>query len=55
VARLSLLLDRMERVPVFLFSEADKQMDYWLVFKPLNPDWLPEWQDGPVYMDTREL
>lgn len=55
VSKLTLLLDRMERVPNFLFTEADKQMDYWLVFKSLNPEWEPEWQDSPIYVDTREL
>jgi len=55
VSKLSLLLDRMDRVPVFLFSEAIKQMDYWMVFKSLNPAWTPEWQDAPIYIDTREL
>lgn len=55
VSKLSLLLDRMDVVPTFLFEEASKQMDYWMVFKRLNPDWIPEWQDGPVYIDTREL
>lgn len=55
VNKLTLLLDRMDPVPSFLFSEAYKQMDYWMVFKPLNPDWVPEWQDGPIYTDSREL
>jgi ribosomal protein S18 acetylase RimI-like enzyme len=55
VSKLSLLLDRMDRVPTFLFAEASRQMDYWLAFKSLNPEWTPEWQDGPIYIDTREL
>ncbi len=55
VSKLTLLLDRMDRVPNFLFAEADRQMDYWLVFKSLNPDWQPEWQDTPIYVDTRDL
>ncbi len=55
VSKLTLLLDRMERVPNFLFAEADRQMDYWFAFKSLNPDWVPEWQDAPIYVDTREL
>ncbi len=55
VSKISLLLDRMDRVPIFFFSEAHNQMDYWMVFKSLNPDWTPEWQDGPIYIDTREL
>ncbi len=55
VSKLSLLIDRMDRVPVFLFSEAYKQMEYWMVFKSLNGDWIPEWQDAPLYVDTREL
>ncbi len=55
VSKLSLLIDRMDRVPVFLFSEAYKQMEYWMVFKSLNRDWIPEWQDAPLYVDTREL
>ena len=55
VSKLSLLLDRMTVVPTFIFSEAIKQLDYWMVFKTLNDDWIPEWQDGPIYVDTREL
>lgn len=55
VSKLSLLLDRMDRVPTFLFSEAYTQMDYWMVFKSLKPDWCPDWQDGPMYIDAREL
>jgi ribosomal protein S18 acetylase RimI-like enzyme len=55
VSKLTLLIDRMDRLPVFMFAEAYKQMDYWMVFKSLNPDWTPEWQDGPIYVDTREL
>ena len=55
VSKLTLLIDRMEKVPTFMFSEAYKQMDYWMAFKSLNPDWTPEWQDGPLYVDTREL
>lgn len=55
VSKLTLLLDRMDRVPTFFFAEAYKQMDYWMVFKPLNPDWIPEWQDTPIYVDSREL
>jgi len=55
VSKLSLLLDRTDRVPAFLFAEAVAQMDYWMVFKRLNPDWIPDWQDAPIYIDTREL
>lgn len=55
VSKITLLLDRMDRVPTYFFSEAAKQMDYWMVFKPLNDDWSPEWQDTPIYVDTREL
>ncbi len=55
VSKITLLLDRMDRVPNFLFAEAYKQMDYWVVFKALTPDWQPEWQDRPIYVDTREL
>jgi ribosomal protein S18 acetylase RimI-like enzyme len=55
VSKLTLLIDRMDRLPVFMFAEAYKQMDYWMVFKSLNPDWTPDWQDGPIYVDTREL
>ncbi len=55
VSKLSLLLDRADRVPAFLFAEAVAQMDYWMVFKRLNPDWVPDWQDAPIYIDTREL
>jgi ribosomal protein S18 acetylase RimI-like enzyme len=55
VGKLTLLLDRMDRMPVFLFADAYKQMDYWMVFKSLDPDWVPEWQDAPLYVDTREL
>lgn len=55
VSKFTLLLDRMDRVPSFLFAEAYRQLDYWLVFKSLNPDWLPEWQDAPIYVDTRDL
>ncbi len=53
--KVTLLLDRMDPAAPFLFSEAYKQMDYWMVFKSLNPDWIPEWQDGPIYTDAREL
>jgi ribosomal protein S18 acetylase RimI-like enzyme len=55
VSKLTLLIDRMEPVPTFMFTEADKQMDYWFVFKSLNSSWEPEWQDSPIYVDTREL
>ncbi len=55
VNKLTLLIDRMDRIPIFLFSEAIRQMDYWMVFKSLNPDWIPEWQDTPIYVDAREL
>lgn len=55
VSKLTILIDRMDRIPTFFFSEASNQMDYWMVFKSLNPDWTPEWQDGPIYMDSREL
>lgn len=55
VSKLTLLLDRMDRVPAFLFEESYKQMDYWMVFKTLDPGWVPEWQDAPIYLDTREL
>lgn len=55
VSKLTLLLDRQDRVPIFLFDEADRQIDYWLSFKSLNPAWVPEWQDRPVYVDTRDL
>ena len=55
VGKLTLLLDRMERAPLFLFDEAIKQLDYWMVFRSLNPDWTPEWQDGPIYVDSREI
>lgn len=55
VSKLTILLDRMDRVPNFLFAEADTQIDYWFSFKSLNPDWVPEWQDAPIYVDTRDL
>jgi ribosomal protein S18 acetylase RimI-like enzyme len=55
VSKLSMLLDRMAIVPQFVFAEAVTQLDYWMMFKTLNPDWIPEWQDGPIYVDTREL
>jgi hypothetical protein len=55
VSKLTMLIDRMDRIPTFFFSEAFNQMDYWMVFKSLNPDWTPEWQDGPIYMDARDL
>jgi len=55
VSKLSLLLDRTDRVPGFLFAEASQQMDYWMVFKSLRRGWRPAWQDGPIYIDTREL
>jgi ribosomal protein S18 acetylase RimI-like enzyme len=55
VSKLTLLIDRMDRVPTFLYTEAYRQLEYWMVFKSLNPDWAPEWQDGPIYMDSREL
>jgi hypothetical protein len=55
VSKLTWIIDRMDLVPQFMFSEAYNQMDYWMVFKPLNPDWIPEWQDAPIYCDAREL
>ncbi|MBN1965395.1 MAG: GNAT family N-acetyltransferase [Anaerolineae bacterium] len=55
VSKLTLLIDRMDRIPVFLYSEAYKQMEYWMVFKSLVPGWIPAWQDAPIYMDAREL
>jgi ribosomal protein S18 acetylase RimI-like enzyme len=55
VSKLTMLIDRMDRVPTFLYSEAYQQLDYWMVFKSLNPDWTPEWQDRPIYLDAREL
>ncbi|MGQ9849315.1 MAG: GNAT family N-acetyltransferase [Aggregatilineaceae bacterium] len=55
VSKLSLLLDRADRVPGFFFAEAAAQMDYWMVFKSLRRGWRPAWQDGPIYIDTREL
>ncbi len=55
VSKLTLLVDRMDRIPTFLYAEAFKQMDYWMVFKALRPDWEPEWQDTPIYVDAREL
>ena len=55
VSKLTLLIDRMDRLPAFVFAEAVRQMDYWMVFKSLDPDWIPEWQDTPIYVDAREL
>ncbi|MBN1201719.1 MAG: GNAT family N-acetyltransferase [Anaerolineae bacterium] len=55
VSKLTLLIDRMDRIPVFFFAEASSQLDYWMVFKSLKPDWTPEWQDLPMYVDAREL
>ncbi|NDJ78903.1 MAG: GNAT family N-acetyltransferase [Chloroflexi bacterium] len=55
VSKLTLLLDRMDKVPQFMFSEAHNQMDYWMVFKSLREDWKPKWQDQPMYVDAREL
>lgn len=55
VGKLSLLIDRMDRIPAFLYAEADRQLDYWMLFKVLDPGWEPAWQDGPIYIDTREL
>lgn len=55
VGKLSLLIDRLDRVPQFLYQEADRQLDYWMVFKVLDPAWDPQWQDAPIYIDTREL
>ncbi len=55
VSKITLLLDRMDSVPNFLFTEAYKQMDYWMVFKTLRRGWQPAWQDRPMYIDTREL
>jgi ribosomal protein S18 acetylase RimI-like enzyme len=55
VSKLTILIDRMDRVPAFFFSESYKQMEYWMVFRSLDPDWIPEWQDAPVYVDAREL
>jgi ribosomal protein S18 acetylase RimI-like enzyme len=55
VSKLTLVIDRMDRIPTFLYAEAYRQLEYWMVFKSLRPDWTPEWQDGPVYIDSREL
>lgn len=56
VSKLSLLIDSQDRVPTFLFAEAHAQMVYWVVFKSFDfASWTPEWQDGPIYVDTREL
>lgn len=55
VNKLTMILDRMDRVPTFLFSEAYQQLDYWMVFRSLKSGWTPEWQDGPIYVDAREL
>ncbi len=55
VNKMTLLIDRMDKVPTFMFSEAHAQMDYWMVFKSLDPGWIPDWQDTPIYVDAREL
>ena len=55
VSDLTLLVDRVDRVPALFFAEAVRQIDYWMVFKSLRPGWTPEWQDGPIYLDAREL
>ncbi|HML23148.1 MAG TPA: GNAT family N-acetyltransferase [Aggregatilinea sp.] len=55
VGKLSLLIDRLDRIPQFFFEESDRQLDYWMVFKVLDPVWEPRWQDAPMYIDTREL
>lgn len=55
VNKLTLLVDRMDRIPTFFFSEAFKQLDYWMTFKSLRLGWTPDWQDTPVYVDAREL
>jgi len=55
VSKLTLLLDRQDRVPVFFYADALGQLDYWMVFKSLNPEWNPDWQDAPIYVDSREL
>jgi ribosomal protein S18 acetylase RimI-like enzyme len=53
--KLTLMIDRLDPVPTFFFSEANTQLDYWMVFKSLRPGWVPEWQDRPIYIDAREL
>lgn len=55
VSKLTLLIDRMDRIPTFFYSEAFNQLEYWMVFKSLRPGWTPDWQDGPIYVDAREL
>jgi ribosomal protein S18 acetylase RimI-like enzyme len=55
VGKLTLLVDRMDRIPTFLYAEASLQLEYWMAFKPLKPDWTPDWQDAPIYVDAREL
>lgn len=55
VAKLSMILDRNDTVPGFFFQEATNQTDYWLMFRPLIPDWEPQWNGGPIYIDPRDF
>lgn len=54
VAKLSWLIDRVDPVPGFLFEEST-QTDYWMLSCPLVPDWEPNWVNGPIYLDPRDL
>lgn len=54
VAKLSILIDRIDPVPGFLFEEST-QTDYWMLSYPLVSDWEPQWNFDPIYMDPRDL
>ncbi len=51
---LSLVIDAEETAPYFIFEQALRQKRYWVVFKPLDPSFAPEWS-SPFYIDPREV
>lgn len=55
VSKLTWIIDRSNPVPHFVFEEASSQKDYWLLFRSLDPDWTPSWNNNPIYIDARDL
>ncbi len=55
VSKLTWIIDRSSPVPHFIFEEASSQKDYWMLFRPLRPNWTPNWTNNPIYIDARDL
>lgn len=55
VNKLTWIIDRMTPLPTFVFEEATDQKDYWMMMQSLVPDWEPQWDGKPVYIDARDL